>query len=53
MLAMTASMLVACGGAAEETKDAATDAWQSGDDRFPAFASPLARIPAPPTPWRR
>ena len=31
--------------------NAATESWQTGDGRFPAVASPLARIPAPPTPW--
>lgn len=30
---------------------AAADAWRSGGDRFPAFRSPLARIPAPTPPW--
>lgn len=31
--------------------EAATREWNAGSARFGAVASPLARIPAPPTPW--
>jgi redox-sensitive bicupin YhaK (pirin superfamily) len=38
-------------GRTQEEVDAATDSWQRNDGRFPAVATHLARIPAPPTPW--
>lgn len=35
----------------QEVEDASRG-WETGDERFGRVGSPLARIPAPPRPWR-
>lgn len=38
-------------GRTRDEIDAATDSWEADDGRFGTVTSPLARIPAAPTPW--
>lgn len=39
-------------GRTREEIESAAQSWHAEDGRFPAVASELARIPAPPIPWR-